>query len=133
MLESTLNNNTRIARRARLTGYMKSLMASVIALLVSMPAAYATYNANLSGTVNAVLTYTSGTLLFSLSNQPTSNGSCNSTYFEVDLANVASEAALDRLYARIAQAYAVGEQVNIGFDNSANCGASGYIQVYRIG
>ena len=78
MLESTLNNNTRIARRARLTGYMKSLMASVIALLVSMPAAYATYNANLSGTVNAVLTYTSGALLFSLSNQPTSNGSCNS-------------------------------------------------------
>lgn len=78
MLESTLNNNTRIVRRARLTGYMKSLVASVIALLVSMPAAYATYNANLSGTVNAVLTYTSGTLLFSLSNQPTSNGSCNS-------------------------------------------------------
>lgn len=133
MLESTLNNNRRIARRARLTGYMKSLAASVIALLASMPAAHATYNTNLVGTVNAVLTYTSGTLLFSLSNQPTSNGSCNSTYFEVDLANVASEAALDRLYARIAQAYAVGEQVNIGFDNSANCGASGYIQVYRIG
>ena len=79
------------------------------------------------------MTYPSGILFFSLTNQPSSNGICNATYFELDVSDAIDETAFNRMYARLAMAYALGEQINIGFDNSANCGTGGYIQVYRIG
>ena len=44
-----------------------------------------------------------------------------------------NDAAYSRMYARLAQAYATGESVNIGYDNAGNCGGSGYIRVYRVG
>jgi hypothetical protein len=105
----------------------------MLSLVLFIPSAHATYNTNLAGVVTAVLTYPAGWVLFTLNNQPTSNGSCNATYFELDVPTAADENAFNRVYARLAMAYASGEQVNVGFDNSANCGTSGYIQVYRIG
>jgi len=112
-------------------------LGALIVLLFSS-ASHATYNTNLSGTVAAIITYASGGLLFVLSNQPSSNGSCNAQYFELDPptysgSDVVNDAAYSRMYARLAQAYATGEAVNIGYDNAGNCGGSGYIRVYRVG
>lgn len=109
----------------------KWLWATLIVACVSI--ANATYNANIVGGLASILTYNDGTLLFTLANQPTANGSCNAIFFELDPADATDDAAFNRMYARLAQAYAMGEQVNIGFDDAANCGAYGYIRVYRIG
>jgi len=99
--------------------------------------AHAAYNANLSGNVTQILTYNSGIILFSLDNQPTSNGSCAPQFFELDPAvsgtDAAGIAAFNRMYARLLEAYTLGQPVNAGFDNTANCGAMGYITTYRIG
>lgn len=109
----------------------KWLRAALMMTFVS--SAQATYNANLVGGVSAIMTYTDGTLLSVLSNQPTANGSCSPVFFELDPSAATNDAAFNRLDARLAQAYATGEQVNIGFDEAGNCGAYGYIRVYRIG
>jgi hypothetical protein len=101
--------------------------------LICAATAHATYNSNLAGTVTSIATYTNGMVLFSLANQPTSNGSCNATNFEVDVSDTVSDAAFNRMYARLAEAYALGETVNVGYDNTGSCAISGYIQVYRIG
>jgi hypothetical protein len=55
------------------------------------------------------MTYTTGIVLFTLANQPTSNGSCNAVYFELDPSTVVSDTAFDRMDARLAQAYATGQ------------------------
>ena len=112
---------------------MKKKLPLAVLLLVTTGVAHATYNANLSGTVTSVVTYTNGWFLFTLNDQPASNGSCNATYFEMDESSAANDTFFNMLYARLAQAYAMGEQVNVGFDNSGNCGTDGYIRVYRIG
>jgi hypothetical protein len=109
------------------------LCVSTLSLVLFFSPAHATYNTNLVGVVTSLMTYPAGYVLFMLNNQPTSNGSCNATYFELDVSNAADENAFNRVYARLAMAYATGEQVNVGFDNSASCGAGGFIQVYRIG
>ncbi|SRR5258708_37964151 len=113
------------------------ILGTVIVLLFSS-ASHATYNTNLIGTVAGIMTYASGGLLFALSNQPSTNGSCNAQFFELDPptyagSDVVNDAAFSRMYARLAQAYATGESVNIGYDNAGNCGGSGYIRVYRVG
>jgi len=113
------------------------LLGTLIVLLFSS-ASQATYNTNLSGTVAAMMTYTSGGLLFALSNQPSANGTCSAQFFELDPptyvgSDVVNDATFSRMYARLAQAYATGESVNIGYDNAGNCGGSGYIRVYRVG
>jgi hypothetical protein len=106
--------------------------ACVLVALASMPS-HAAYNANLSGNVTQILTYNSGAILFSLDNQPTSNGSCTATFFELDPSNTVGDAAFNRMYARLLEAYTLGQPVNVGFDNAANCGVLGSITVYRIG
>ncbi len=98
----------------------------------------ATYNANLTGTIVSLATYDNGEILVILSNQPSSNGSCSATFFELDPpaingSTVVNDAAFDRMYARLAQAYAADQSVNLGFDNAGNCAAGGYIRVYRVG
>jgi len=99
-----------------------------------MPVARAAYNANIDGTVTSVITYTSGELLFIISNQPTSDGSCAATYFEIDSSDTVSDAVLGRMVARLLEAHALGETVDIGYDSSGTvCSADGYIPAYRIG
>ena len=117
-------------------GYLRVLTTLIVLLFTGT--SHATYNTNLIGTVAAIMTYTSGGLLFALSNQPSSNGTCSAQFFELDPptypgSDVVNDAAYSRMYARLAQAYATGEAVNIGYDNAGNCGGSGYIRVYRVG
>src|SRR5262249_34965279 len=112
-----------------------------LALLFAVAAplsGYATYNANLLGTVTYVMTYPNGQMLLILNNQPTSNGPCTAGYFELDPptiagADVVNDAAFNRMYARALAAFASGVPVNIGYDNAGTCGANGYIRIYRIG
>ena len=120
----------------------RSLLSAAAALvaLVSMPS-HAAYNANLSGNVTQILTYNSGIVMFSLDTQPTSNGSCAAAFFELDPASTPNDpaaavgyaAAFNRMYARLLEAYTLGQPVNIGYDNAGNCSVLGYITTYRIG
>jgi hypothetical protein len=105
----------------------------LVSLALGCLPAYAGYNANLGGNVASVLTYNSGLLLFSLANQPTSNGSCNASYFELDESVTADAGAFNRMYSRLLEAYVTGTPVNIGYDNGVACAPGGYIQAYRIG
>jgi hypothetical protein len=104
--------------------------AGFLTLLLAPLGSQAYYNANLVGVVTQVLTYPeSGHILFVLNNQP-SHPACNSSYFA--FGDAGSEAAVNRVYARLLVAHATGEPVNIGFDNEGNC-ASGYIRAHRVG
>lgn len=91
----------------------------------------ADYNANMTGVVTEVLTYPSGEILFRLANQPSSHPSCVMTdYFAID--TTANSAAVNRMYARLLSAHALGEAVNIGYDNQGDC-VGGRIRVWRVG
>jgi hypothetical protein len=59
-------------------------LAGTLIVLLYSSTSHATYNTNLIGTVAAIMTYASGGLLFALSNQPSSNGTCNAQFFELD-------------------------------------------------
>jgi hypothetical protein len=106
-------------------------LAAIAAGAVMSPAG-ATYNSNMTGVPISVMTYEGGLVLFILANQPSSNGSCNASYFEIDPANN-SDAVLGRMYARLLVAYTQQSAVNIGYDNTGACGTNGYIHVYRVG
>jgi hypothetical protein len=117
------------------------LLACMGITLACMPS-HAAYNANLTGFVTQILTYPSGVILFALNNQPTSNGSCNPQFFELDapvpppppaVPNPGADAILNRMYARLLQAYTLGQAVNVGYDDAGNCAPAGNITVYRIG
>jgi hypothetical protein len=114
------------------------IAALILAISLAPKSATATYNANITGTVTWVSTYTSGAMLLILSDQPSSNGTCNPAFFELDPptvagADVVNDAAFNRMYARALTSYTTGNSVNIGYDNSGTCGVSGYIRIYRIG
>lgn len=97
-----------------------------------MSTAGASYNANLTGTVTYLSQYEGGIFLFELSNQPTSNGICNASQFEVDPANN-TDAVMARMYARLVAAYYTQQPIGIGYDNAGSCGTNGYIHVYVVG
>jgi hypothetical protein len=114
--------------RAALVG---ASMTAILCMALSSTAS-ATYNSNIGGTPIYVIAYEGGTVLFILDTQPTSNGSCNAGYFEIDLANN-TDAVLGRMYARLLVAYTQQQPIQIGYDNSGSCGSSGYIHTYRVG
>lgn len=98
--------------------------------LAALPS-HAAYNANMYGTIQAVLTYPgSPTILFRLNNQPTTHPACNPLYFS--LGDEIDADSKTRAYARLMLAYAMGENVNIGYDNAGTC-AGGWIRAYRVG
>jgi hypothetical protein len=107
-------------------------LIGVLCGLSIMSTAGAAYNANLTGTVTYLSTYEGGVVLFELSSQPASNGSCTHTQFEIDPANN-TDAALGRMYARLLLAYSTQQPLNVGFDNAGSCGTDGYIHVYEVG
>ena len=108
-----------------------ALVFAVIGLSITSTAG-AGYNANLTGTVTYLSQYEGGIFLFELSNQPSSNGSCNATQFEIDPANN-TDAVMARMYARLVAAYYAQQPIGIGYDNAGSCGTNGYIHVYVVG
>lgn len=109
---------------------MKRFLMLGITCLLSTNA-FATYNANISGQIAAIATYTdTDSVYVTLANQPTSHPTCSPHYFVLD-----SSVSLDRrkfMVARLMAAYAAGETVNIGYDNAGNC-ADGAIRIHRVG
>lgn len=101
------------------------------ALVAASATAFGTYNANLSGIVTAVATYTdSDHVLFRLDNQPASHPACNANYFVIP-----AETPSDRrkaILSRLLLAKATGEPITVGYDGTGAC-SSGYIQAYRVG
>ncbi len=106
-------------------------MAAILGFAV-MSTASGTYNSNIVGVPTELLTYEGGVLHFTISIQPSSNGSCNATCFEMDAANN-TDAAMSRFYARLLSAYARQESITVGYDNAGARGSSGYIHGYRVG
>lgn len=102
-----------------------------LALVLAEPFAHAAYNANMSGTVTSVVTYTEADyILFRLDNQPSSHPTCNPNYCII--AAVVSADRRKAILSRLLLAKASGEVINIGHDNASEC-SSGYIQVSRVG
>lgn len=106
-------------------------MIPVLATALWSTNAFGVYNANTSGIVTMVITYTdSDQILFRLENQPSSHPACNANYFSVP-----AETPADRrkaMLARLLLAKATGETINVGFDGTGAC-SSGYIQAHRVG
>lgn len=110
----------------------KFLSAAIgISTLFVSSNASAVYNANMSGVVTAVWTYTEhDTIYFQLSTQPATHPSCEPWAFVIP-----SEVPADRrkaLLARLMMAKATGETINIGYDNAGDC-ADGRIRAHRVG
>jgi hypothetical protein len=93
--------------------------------------ANAVYNANTTGVVTAVWTYTENdSIYFQLSNQPATHPSCEAWAFVIP-----GDVSLDRrkaLLARLMMAKVTGETINIGYDNTGDC-ADGRIRAHRVG
>lgn len=99
--------------------------------MVSIPSAYATYNANTMGVVVDVVAYTEGDyIFFRLADQPTSHPQCNPAFFVIP--DSVPESRRQMLFARLLAAEASGEPQNIGYDATGEC-ANGYIRVHRVG
>ena len=102
----------------------------LVALLFCAPS-NAGYDANISGVVTSVLTYTyDGRIFIRLENQPQSHPQCMTDFFSVDAS--VPDSARSQLLARLLVAYTNGEPVNIGYDSQGDC-SHGRIRVYRIG
>lgn len=93
---------------------------------------FANYDANFSGKITHVLTYThSDELLIRVEGQPTSHPICKSfDFMAIDISIPAERRQV--VLSRIMLAYSLGEKVNIGYDSKDECIGS-RIKVYRVG
>jgi|JRYD01.1.fsa_nt_gb hypothetical protein len=108
-----------------------SRMAYALLASAIWSSAGAEYNANLSGVVSSVVTYTdSDRIYFRLQNQPSSNGECNATYFAI--ADGTPQNRRNQAFAQLLASKLANEPVNIGYDNTGDC-VHGFIRVYRVG
>ena len=83
------------------------------------------------GLLTGVFVYTDGDYIyFTLSNQPKNHPKCKSNYFVIP--SSVPQNRREMLLSRLLTAYAMKENVNIGYDNSVEC-ADGYIKVHRVG
>jgi len=105
------------------------MILAAVATLTTAPA-NAVYNANMAGVLTDLYIYAdSDSVYFRLSNQPTTHPGCSPAYFVL---TGVPEARLNRLVARLMEAKATEEVLNIGYDSSGDC-AEGYIRAHRIG
>lgn len=93
---------------------------------------HAGYNANFSGKITQVLTYTaSAQILIRVEGQPSTHPQCTQLDFlAIDAATPDNVRQI--VLSRIMMAYASGETVNIGYDKEGGC-VGGRIKVYRVG
>lgn len=93
--------------------------------------ASAKYNSNMEGVLEGVYVYTDGDYIyFRLENQPTSHPTCKTNYFVIS--ETVSRERRQMLLSRLLSAYAMKENVNIGYDSQGDC-VHGYIRVHRVG
>ena len=105
------------------------LAAFASALVASTPTG-ATYNANVTGTVTAVITYTdSDYIYFTLDTQPTGLP-CTATYFAIP--SFVPQNRRNQAFARLMAARESGTPLNIGYDSQGQC-VDGGVQVHRVG
>ncbi|NAW88457.1 hypothetical protein [Photobacterium halotolerans] len=103
----------------------------IVALSLLSFSSHAEYNANMTGVVTQVLTYTDGNqIYFLLKNQPTSHPSCKPDLFAIDAST--SGETRHQVLSRLLTAYATGKPVNIGYDKEGDC-AHTWIRVHRVG
>lgn len=108
----------------------KSLVLFAFLVVLSAPS-QAGYNANRVSKIIGVLTYSEDYIYLRLENADTPPGGCPSAvYYHIP----AAVAGKDILLARALTAYTTGEDVTIGYDNTAECltGLTRY-RVYRVG
>jgi len=100
-------------------------------MAVATASAHANYDANMSGIVDVVATYTDADYIYiRLTNQPTSHNGCNPAFFVI-LEDIAQNRR-NQMFAQLLAAKASGSPVNIGYSANGDC-AHGYIRVYRVG
>jgi hypothetical protein len=110
---------------------MNKILLLGIALTFSK-LSFAGYDANFSGKITNVLTYTGSTqILIRVEGQPTSHPTCTTLDF-LSIAPDISTESRNLVMSRILSAYATGEKVNIGYDKTAGCVGS-RIRVHRVG
>ncbi len=103
---------------------------AILCFLIS--SAHAGYDANFTGKVTAVLTYSYSTqILIRVAGQPTSHPTCTNFDLLAIAADVSAESR-QLIMSRLMLAYATGEVVNIGYDKTGGC-VDGRIRVYRVG
>jgi hypothetical protein len=112
---------------------MKAKLLTILMIIGFAPAiAQSGYNANISGKVDKILTYSyTDRVLIRLKNQPTSHPECNSSYFSIGH-DVSAENRKSML-ARAMLSYSQGTSLNIGYDKNGGCSPHSYIKVYRVG
>jgi hypothetical protein len=121
------------SKNRRKTMMIRKLWPSAFAtaMLLMSSSANAVYNANMSGIVVTLSTYTDGDYIYlQLNNQPSAHPSCNPAYFVIT-----ADTPADRRKSALALLMAAkfsGEPINLGYDNVGNC-ADGYIRVHRVG
>lgn len=115
---------------------MKHITTLIIALLaICSVGTSANYNANFSGKITHVLTYTSSsTILLRIESMPGSDSESTCSQFDyMQLDPNISEENKQYVFARILTAYASGEVVNIGYDKIGSCTSTGRMTIYRVG
>ena len=116
--------------RASSCNILGALILSLTCFFSVIPTARAGYNANMTGTVSSVLTYTHTSLiLFRLNNQP-KHPKCKSHFFAIASSTTAD--IRHQVLSRLLIAYSSKTPINIGYDQSGGC-AHGWIKVYRVG
>lgn len=109
---------------------LKCLLCLIL-LTLNVKTASAGYDANITGVVTNVLTYThADQVYFRIDNQPSTHPKCKVTYFSID-ASIPPERRAQVL-SRLLTAHASGKPVNIGYDKTGDC-SHGWIRAYRVG
>jgi len=110
---------------------MKKIILLGVALTFSN-LTFAGYDANFSGNITSVLTYTGSTqILIRVEGQPTSHPTCSRLDY-LSIARDISAESRSLVMSRILSAYATGEKVNIGYDKTSDC-VDSRIRVHRVG
>ncbi|GAB1624083.1 hypothetical protein AAOGI_41330 [Agarivorans albus] len=107
-------------------------MVALLVCVFSSFSSLAGYNANFSGRITHVLTYTyTPLILIRLEGQPSSHPVCGSLdYLAID-GNTPDSIRMQVL-SRVMTAYTTGEVINIGYDKEGDCVGS-RIRVHRVG
>lgn len=105
---------------------MKKLITTL--LLACLPlAAFADYDAQITGNISMLETYPSGYIHIALDNQPTSHPSCDARMFVVHDSTAAH--LRQKMLSDLMEAQQGNMQVMIGYDSQGDC-VKGKIRVY---